>query len=905
MGRAGIDIWEGISDNLGYVEGLYEKYESTLDNMGGWHRFFAHLGAEGSRGDMRIFGLIEAYRTYGHLMAQINPLAVEDPAEPWELSLQASGFTAADLGVDFQTGGLLPQERAPLAEILGVLKHIYCGQIGIEYMGLQHLELEQWLQERFEGGRFEVQLHIEQKKMVLQYLNRSELFESFLHKKYPGEKRFSLEGGETLIPMLAAILNKGAELGLRECVLGMAHRGRLNVIANILGRSYISIFKEFEEFIIPEEGSGDVKYHKGFNAAIKTLTGQDLQVELVHNPSHLEAVDPVVEGIVRAKQARLQEKERYVRVLPVLIHGDAALAGQGVIYETLQLSRLSGYTTGGTIHIVINNQIGFTTLPHDGRSTRYCTDIARTFGAPVFHINGEDPEACIYATNLAVELRQKFHCDVFLDLNCYRKYGHNEGDEPAYTQPLQYKLIRKKRPIREIYRDELIRCGVVEQHLAEELEEAFTRGLQEALETSKEQPAVAFTAAAAGNRSSQGISEKEGSLKTGVEVAVLRQLGERLCRWPSHFRIHHKLEQLHRNRLTMLGLDGEDSHPLDWGMAELLAYATLLCDGYDIRLSGQDVQRGTFSHRHAVLVDQDGERDPYCPLNYLTERQGHFEVINSPLSEYGVLAFEYGYSLAAPQQLVIWEAQFGDFANGAQVVLDQFIATAEQKWAERGPIVLFLPHGYEGQGPEHSSARIERILSLSSGGNWQVANPTLPEQLFHLLRAHVLKTLRRPLVVFTPKELLRHPQCVSPLAALADGYFETVLDDPMPPAQVRRLAFCSGHIYYDIAAFRTHQPAGSSDLALFRLEQLYPFDTSRVQSLLTHYSGFKTCYWVQEEPSNMGAWEFVRPLLQPLLPSDVPLQYVGRERSASTAAGTHALHQQQHRQILSALFPCT
>jgi len=895
--------------NIPILEDLYEQYLDNPESVDpSWQQAFAGLnqsvvapsGEAGpvpvefvsAPGDLRIYHLIEAYRSYGHLMAKINPIAVQARKVPWQLKLENLGFLEGELSQLFPTCGLLSTKKAPLKDIIDILQSIYCGQIGVEYMGLQSPELEEWLQEHIESSRFKVELSIDQKKMILQHLNKSELFEVFLHTKYTGQKRFSLEGSETLIPILASIIDSGSHLGLEEVVIGMAHRGRLNVLSNILNKSYADIFSEFEEGYVPLsfEGSGDVKYHKGFSAQIATNGRKKVQVDLAPNPSHLEAVDPVVEGEAYAKQILRGDSEKK-EVIPILVHGDAAVAGQGVVYETLQMYRLKGYSTGGTIHVVVNNQIGFTTLPEDGRSTRYCTDIARTFGAPVFHVNVEDPEGCIYAANLAVELRQRFHCDVFIDLNCFRKYGHNEGDEPAFTQPLEYQLIRKKKPIRELYRDDLIHQGVLEREMAEALEEEFKDSLQEA------KAGIAIPKMKKPKKEAPEPIKREKlfkPVKTGVNKATLQELSEHICFVPEDFNIHRKLTNLMKDRLAM----AQGQRPLDWGMAELLAYASLLWEGTPIRLAGQDSCRGTFSHRHAMWKDQVAER-AYFPLKHLKKGQGRFDVVNSHLSEYAAMGFEYGYSIANPTALVLWEAQFGDFCNGAQIVIDQFISTSEQKWDQKSGLVLLLPHGYEGQGPEHSSARMERFLTLSGDDNMRVVNPTTPSQLFHLLRRQIVQGFRKPLIVFTPKGLLRHPECVSPLEALSKECFEEILDDPEAPKKVKKVLLCSGRIYYDLIAER--RKLKSPDMAIVRVEQLYPLDTERLKKLASGYS-LKDWIWVQEEPSNMGAWNFIRPFLSEIKPKDCCLSYVGRERSASPAAGSFALHKKEHAEIVNALF---
>lgn len=849
--------------------------------------------------DNRIDRLIEAYRIYGHLGAATDPITDAGPVEPHLLHLENFGFTKQDLSAHFPAHGLFETETAPLLDIINALKATYCDRIGVEYMGIHSKELERWLQDQIEHKRFRQNLTIDQKQMILNHLNKSELFESFIHTKYVGQKRFSLEGAETLIPMLAAMIDTGAAVGIDEYILGMAHRGRLNVLANIFDKSTADIFSEFEEGYIPAsvEGSGDVKYHKGFYSEVKTVHGSQVRLTLTPNPSHLESVDPVVEGQTRGRQVARQDEISQVKVAPVLIHGDAAISGQGVVYETMQFSKLEGYSTGGTIHFVINNQIGFTTVPKDGRSTNYCTDIAKIFGAPVFHVNAEDPEGCVFATNLAVELRQKFHCDVFIELVCYRKYGHNETDEPGFTQPLEYQSIRKKRPIREIYRDALILQGVLEKSVAEELETEFKTALQDSQKSKK-------IASKEKKISESGTAPQNAGffqhIQTGVPKEQLQEIANRLCHVPEGFVLHPKIAVLLKERQAMvMAKEGGQSRFIDWGMAELLAYGSLLWNGTSVRLSGQDSCRGTFSHRHALLMDQVKEQG-YIPLKHLKAHQGRFDVYNSPLSEFGVLGFEFGYSIAVPEALVLWEAQFGDFSNGAQIIIDQYVSTSEQKWSQKSALTLLLPHGYEGQGPEHSSGRIERFLTLAGDQNMQIVNPTTPAQFFHLLRRQVMQPMKKPLVVFTPKGLLRHPACVSHLSDLTQGSFLEIIDDPHPPKRSRRLVLCSGRIYYDLVVERERQAV--EDISIVRIEQLYPLDIERLKGIVNRCAGLKECIWVQEEPSNMGAWNFMRPILRDLLPKEIELTYVGRTRSAVTAAGSHAAHKKEHASILNALF---
>lgn len=902
--------------NVDFVDELYEKYQSDPFSVdANWRQLFdsvatqtgheegpAAIGMVGTspkhRG-LRILKLINAYRTYGHLLAKINPIQTHPIEEPWQLKLETLGFSEQELSEEFPAREIMGRDTATLREIIDTLKEIYCGNIGIEYMGLQDLRLEKWIQERIEPKKFKVDLSIDQKRMVLQHLNKAELFEIFLHTKYVGQKRFSLEGGETLIPILATIIEVGADEEIEQFVIGMAHRGRLNVLSNILNKSYGDIFSEFEDRWVPNsfEGSGDVKYHKGFSSIFTTHDDKNVEIDLTPNPSHLEAVDPVVEGQVKAKQVFMRSELASKRVVPVLIHGDAALSGQGIIYEVMQMYDLKGYSTGGTLHVVINNQIGFTTLPKDGRSTPYCTDIARAFCAPVFHVNAEDPESCVYATILAVAIRQKFHCDVFIDLNCYRKYGHNESDEPAFTQPLEYALIRNKKSIREIYRDHLIRQGVLERHMAEALEVEFKEALQEALHGSRYPEEEHHEVVNNENSSKSQNQEAEmlRSVPSSISKDAFVSVGEKICIIPAEFKAHRKIEQLIEDRLAMV----HGTKPIDWGMGELMAYGSLLWEGVDVRLAGQDCGRGTFSHRHAIWMDQVQEQT-YCSLQHLKVGQGRFDVINSLLSEYAALGFEFGYSLVALDSLVLWEAQFGDFANGAQVMIDQFIASSEQKWGQKNNLVMLLPHGYEGQGPEHSSGRIERFLSLAADNNMFVTNPTLPAQLFHLFRRQVLRHSPKPLIVFTPKALLRHPQCHSAIEDFTHGSFEEVLDDPKASPAVTHLVFCSGKVYYDLLAER--EKRGATHLAFIRLEQLYPLHKAKLKSLLAKYAGCSHYFWMQEEPKNMGPWHYIKSDLQEMLPHNERLHYVGREASAASATGSHSKHKMQYEMMMNQLF---
>lgn len=860
------------------VESLYEAYKQNpakLDSS--WQAYFESLDqnvlTSTPNSPDQNQPLNELYRMYGHFDVKINPIKMDQESDTASILKQA----------------LTVHQVSP--EGNSELRSLYCDRIGFEFKGLQNPELESWIQQRIESHSVMKELSAEQKKLILEYLNKSELFESFLHMKYVGQKRFSLEGGETLIPMLALLIETASSQGAEEFVIGMAHRGRLNVLSNILQKSHKEIFSEFDDNTIPEsyEGMGDVKYHKGYASKVSLSQSRKVKIAIMPNPSHLESVDSVVEGLVRARQSLESDEKACRKIIPILIHGDAALAGQGVIYETLQLSRLPGYYTGGTVHFVINNQIGFTTIPRDLRSTPYCTDIARAFGCPILHVNCEDPEACVIATLFAFEIRQKFHIDVFIDLSCYRKYGHNESDEPAFTQPLEYQVIRKKRPIRELYRDQLIREGVVGKEIAEKLESEFKKGLQtvhtEVMGLKSEQP----------EKDLMEIPSDQllfSPFPTGVPYENLLEIAKQLSNIPEGFRLHPKLENLIQERFKMVS----EGKPIDWGMGETLAYATLLWEGISVRISGQDCCRGTFSHRHAVWVDQQIEQE-YYPLANLKAKQGRFEIVNSPLSEAAVLGFEYGYSIANLSGLTIWEAQFGDFCNGAQVIIDQYIAGGEQKWGQKSGIVLLLPHGYEGQGPEHSSARMERFLALAGHDNIQVVNPTTPAQMFHLLRRQVLRALDKPLVVFTPKGLLRFSECVNKVEDFTQGAFQEILDDPAQPQKPNTMVLCSGRVYYDLDSERKKRKR--TDIAIIRIEQLYPLAQDKLRQLLAKYGKASSYLWVQEEPKNMGAWGYISPYLQELVPS---IHYVGRIRSATPATGSHSRHHQEYEHLINQVF---
>ncbi|MCP5469935.1 MAG: 2-oxoglutarate dehydrogenase E1 component [Chlamydiales bacterium] len=872
--------------NAKEIEQIYAQYLVDPTNVeSSWRYFFEGMEFSQSDvrpqgGDFRIFQLVEAYRKFGHLKARVNPIAQSSP-EPHELSLQALGFKEEDLKKPFSTFGLLPEKEAPLVNIITALEDIYCGTVSVEYMGCHYPEMERWIQKRIEKTRFRPNLTIDQKKLLLEQLNRAELMETFIHTKYVGQKRFSLEGAETLIPVLADVIDAS---GVDEVIMGMAHRGRLNVLANILQKSYTAIFSEFEDILDPNwaGGDGDVKYHKGYSSDIVTASGRPVHISLTSNPSHLESVNTVALGKTFAKKQMYKERS----LLPILIHGDSSIAGQGIVYESLQLMGLPGYGVGGAIHVIVNNQVGFTTLPAEYRSTKHSTDIALAFSCPVFHVNAEDPEACAYVSRLAAEIRREFHCDVFIEVNGYRKYGHNESDEPAFTQPIEYQNIRKKRSIRELYREKLLNSGELEHAFAKSAEKEFQEQLTYELEEFKVKPMhipdLAFEGAWKEYRH-PNPQELFEPVSTAVEEKTLRSIVQKVSVVPEGFALHKKVAKLVEEREKKM--DGE----LDWASGEQLAFGSLLLEGKSVRLSGQDSQRGTFTQRHAAWIDQNTGKK-YFPLAQL----GGFTAYNSPLSEFGVLGFEFGYSLANPNSLTLWEAQFGDFANGAQVIIDQYICCSASKWSRYSGLVLLLPHGYEGQGSEHSSARLERFLQLSARGNWQIVYPSTPAQYFHLLRRQMNRQIRIPLVVMTPKQLLRHPKCVSPLEHFTKGTFEEVLEDPLPLTNCKRLLLCSGKVYYDLIEHR------KEGVAIVRIEQLYPLHIQKMERALKKYSKVKEIFWVQEEPQNMGSWSYIAPLLNQL--TSVPVEYVGRAASCAPATGSPKRHKAELQQIMEMAF---
>jgi multifunctional 2-oxoglutarate metabolism enzyme len=845
-----------------------------------------------------VLQMINAYRVRGHLLADLDPLEYAVKRHP-ELDPAFYGLTIWDLDREFVCGGLCGKLTAKLRDILDTLRETYCGKLGPEYMHISETVQKKWLQDRMEPSRNHKPLDLATKRRILMKLNDAEAFEKFLHTKYVGHKRFSLEGAEAVIPMLDYVFNEATQDGVNEAVIGMAHRGRLNVLANILGKSYEKIFHEFEGEVDPNttQGSGDVKYHLGADGIHQTPDGSHMNLTLASNPSHLEAVDPIVEGMVHAKQKLIGDTKR-AWVLPVLIHGDAAFAGQGVVAETLNLSQLPGYRTGGTIHLVINNQIGFTTGPESARSSVYATDVAKMVQAPIFHVNGDDPEACIRAVKLAYDFRQQFHKDVVIDMLCYRRHGHNEGDEPSLTQPKMYKSIKEHRSVRKIYTETLLRKGDIDPKEAESWLDNFQSKLQEAFDRTREdnEPPTPHERGALWTDEELTGFQNEPSPDTSVPRERLDIVGQALTTIPQDLSLHPKLKPIIARRKAM----AEGREPIDWAFAEMLAFGTVMTDGFRVRLSGQDSGRGTFSSRHAILFDHLTGKG-YVPLNALVSASDaapvDFAVYDSLLSEYGVLGFEYGYSVADPGALVLWEAQFGDFVNGGQIVIDQFISSAEEKWGQHSGLVLLLPHGYEGQGPEHSSARLERFLTLCAEGNMQVVYPTTPAQHFHALRRQMKNDPRKPLIVMTPKSLLRHPQATSPIDELTNGRFEPVLiDAATDAANVKRIVLTSGKVYYDLAAARGKSNA---NIPLIRLEQFYPFPQAMLASAIAQYPNATEIVWVQDEPRNMGAWPFLHERLAALAATRT-LRYVGRPISASPATGSHHRHEEQQEALVQA-----
>ena len=901
------------SGNAAYINTLYEAYKQDPESVDfGWQKFFEGFDfgkdtpasatvttetPEHILKEINVLTLIDGYRSRGHLFTKTNPVRERRKYFPGK-ELETFGLSDDDLDTVFNAGVEIGLGPAKLRDIRDLLEETYCQAIGAEYKYIRNPIKIKWFENRMESKRNTPSFTVDEKKLMLNKLNEAVVFENFLGTKFLGQKRFSLEGAEALIPALDSVIQNGSELGIEEFIIGMAHRGRLNVLTNIMEKPYKEIFSEFEGKNFDEDTpfGGDVKYHLGYSTDIVTIGGKHVHLSLCPNPSHLEAVDPVVEGLTRSK-IDFKYNSDHSKIAPILIHGDASVAGQGIVYEVLQMEKLDGYRTGGTIHIVINNQIGFTTNYKDARSSTYCTDVAKTVLSPVFHVNGDDVEALAYVANLAMEYRQVFHEDVFIDILCYRRYGHNEADEPKFTQPLLYKAIEAHPNPLEIYKQKLQDEGSVDAGFALELEKSFRNQLQQNLDESKAEDKITETV-----QMFEGVwhglhiattREFFAPIETAVPEAELLEIGKKITVLPEGKDFFKKIEKLFEERNKMV----TKTHVFDWAMGELLAYGTLLKDGYPVRISGEDVKRGTFSHRHAVLTLVDSE-DEYTPLETIGN-EAKFSIYNSLLSEYGVLGFEYGYAMANPNALTVWEAQFGDFFNGAQIIVDQYIASAETKWQRGNGLVMLLPHGYEGQGPEHSSARVERFMELCADSNIQVANCTTPANFFHILRRQMLRDFRKPLIIFTPKSLLRSPKCVSRLEEFTTGKFHELIDDDYAdPKKVKRVLFCTGKIYYDL--LEKQQVDKRKDVAIVRVEQLYPTPLVQILKVKAKYNKATEFLWVQEEPENMGAWPYIcRKFHNDKL---INLNVISRNEGSSTATGFAKQHAAQQLHIVSKAF---
>lgn len=913
-----MDKYSYISNaDVGYIDQLYKSYQqdpSSVDES--WQKFFegydfsqerfngngsaetaldaAVVDGEIDVREAKILRLIRNYRRRGHLESTTNPVRKRRDRNA-QLGIEHFGLTEADLDVEFEAGKEIGIGRATLRKIIETLRNVYLGNVGFEYTYIRDREMMEWVKQKAESTFLTSNPSQEEKKRILGKLNEAVVFENFLHTKYLGQKRFSLEGGETTIPALDGIINHAVDSGVEEVMMGMAHRGRLNVLANIMGKTYEQIFNEFEGTAEPElaHGDGDVKYHLGYSSEITTPSGKKVNVKLAPNPSHLEAVDPVVEGFIRAK-ADHQYNNDYNKVLPILLHGDAALAGQGIVYEVAQMSQLEGYHTGGTIHFIINNQVGFTTDFDDARSSIYSSDVAKVIDSPVLHVNGDDPEAVLFCVKLAVEFRQKFHKDIFVDMVCYRRHGHNESDEPKFTQPSLYNIISKHPNPREVYNKRLIERGDIDAELAQNMDKEFRNLLQDRLNMVKQHPLPYEYQPLELEWKDMRKSTPEDfeqSPETGISQETIDKVAKALTTLPKGFKPIKQIEKQFKQRKDMFFKQKQ----FNWAAAELMAYGSILLEGKIVRIAGQDTERGTFSHRHAVIHDADSN-EPYTNLNHIDKNQEKFRIYNSLLSEYGALGFEFGYAMANPSALVIWEAQFGDFGNGAQVMIDQFITTSETKWRRMSGVVMLLPHGYEGQGPEHSNARPERFLQLSADYNIVVANITEPSNFFHALRRQMAWPFRKPLVVMSPKSLLRHPKVVSPAEEFTQGRFREILPDTVasPQKSVRKVLLCSGKIYYDLAERREEEKR--KDVAIIRIEQLHPFPAQQVTKELMKYKGAKV-YWVQEEPENMGYWAFMLRTYR-----HVSMDIISRKPAASPATGYGKMHAKEQTEILNKAF---
>ncbi|HEV2296479.1 MAG TPA: 2-oxoglutarate dehydrogenase E1 component [Tepidisphaeraceae bacterium] len=899
--------------NAEYIDQLYSNYQRdprTVEEH--WRAFFAGFDAGAARSQTPggthpgeaphgeglfttgVYDLVHSYRELGHYVAKLDPLGHDRPVHPL-LNLSEFGLTTADLDKKVVPGSFLGAFDGTLRDLIQKLRMTYCRTIGVEYMDIPDKQQRDWLAQRMEPAYNRPNFSPAEQRGILFQLVAAEEFERFLHTRYIGQKRFSLEGGEALIPLINTLIEDGATLGVEEAVLGMAHRGRLNVLAHVMNKPYEVILAEFEGTNKRDEseGDGDVKYHLGYTNDRPTASGRKVHLLLSPNPSHLELVNPVMQGIVRSKQTYLGDRDRN-RVVPITLHGDAAFTGQGIVQETLGLSEMPGYRTGGTIHLIVNNQIGFTATPKQIRFTPYPTDIAKSIGAVIFHVNGDDPEAVVHASRMAIAFREQFKMDVIVDLWCYRRHGHNETDEPSFTSPVMYKQIERHKSVRELYAEKLIAEGRITSEDHESMKKEVLARLTSAQGLAKEQKPRQRNVSLGPVWKGMTRATGDWSAKTAVPRDVLKRIVEATTHTPAEFTVHPKLTRLLHGRRQMV----ETGRGIDWGTAEMLAAGSLLLEGHWVRITGQDVERGTFSHRHAILYDyNNGNR--YVPLAHLSKDQGHIIITNTILSEMAVLGFEYGYTLADPRPLVIWEAQFGDFVNGAQPVIDQFLVAGESKWQLMSGVVLNLPHGYEGQGPEHSNAYVERFLSLAAENNMQIIMPTTAAQYFHALRRQIHRKFRKPLINFTPKSLLRYEPSSSRIEELTEGHFRNVIDDPQAPDRnrVQRVLLCSGKVYYTLAQAR-EKANKHNDIAIVRVEQLYPFPENEIRAALDKYGRASEVCWVQEEPQNRGAWRFIEPRLRQMLPDQV-INYIGREEAASPATGSIKMHQIEEQELIA------
>ncbi len=903
--------WRSYFDKLPRIDGApsrdipHSTIREQFAHISRNQRFYsqpstpASVTADHEKKQVKVLQLINAFRFRGHQHAALDPLGLMEREKVADLTLDYHGLSEADLDIEFHTGSLcFGADILSLNEIVDGLKRTYCSSIGSEYMHIVDTDIKRWFQQRLESVRGKPEYSAESRQHLLERLTAAEGLEKYLGSRYPGTKRFGLEGGESLIPLVDELIQRAGSYGAKEIVIGMAHRGRLNVLVNTLGKNPKDLFDEFEGKKITDNGSGDVKYHQGFSSNVMT-PGGEVHLALAFNPSHLEIVAPVVEGSVRARQNRREDKTG-AQVVPIIMHGDSAFAGQGVVMETFQMSQTRAYSTGGTIHIVINNQVGFTTHRRDDtRSTEYCTDVAKMVQAPILHVNGDDPEAVLFATQVAMDYRHQFKKDVVIDLVCYRRRGHNEADEPSGTQPLMYRQIKVQETTRTLYAKRLVEEGLISQEIADKYENDYRAALesgQHVVKSLVKEPNKKMHV----DWTPYIGHEWTAKAKTGMNIKTLQRLGKKVLQIPDGFPLQKQVQKIMEDRSKM----NQGAMPINWGFAEVMAYATLLHDGHDIRITGQDVGRGTFSHRHAVLHNQN-DGSAYIPLQHLSEDQPPIEIFDSFLSEEAVLAFEYGYATTHPKALVVWEAQFGDFANGAQVVIDQFITSGEHKWARLCGLTMMLPHGYEGQGPEHSSARLERYLQLCAEHNVQVCVPTTPAQVFHMLRRQVKRPLRKPLIAITPKSLLRHKDAISTLDDLCEGSFQTVIPDGegLDVKKVTRVIMCSGKVYYELLA--KHRSDGRTDTAIVRIEQLYPFPSEDLREVLAVYTKLTEVVWCQEEPMNQGAWycsqHHMREVLREINPK-IYLKYAGRPPSAAPACGYTSVHVEEQTRLINEAF---